>query len=128
MWIVQYHCVLGSTSRSHITIVVCLALVYTQLGRLCAVIHAGHIYMPLFELYTTTPSHFHLQSVYLQWKSVHTDCAAWSVLVAARSLRISSISLLSFARRFWNHVMTCAFERFSISESSSLSCGERYFW
>lgn len=40
----------------------------------------------------------------------------------------SSMSLLSFALLFWNHVMTCALLRLSDEAISSLSAGLRYFW
>lgn len=49
-------------------------------------------------------------------------------LACSTSFFSSSMSLLSLALLFWNHVMTWALVRPKDWAISSLSAGERYFW
>ena len=58
------------------------------------------------------------------------DTPSWdcNICVAVTSFFNSSRSLFSFARRFWNHVITCAFVKPKFCAISSLSAGVRYFW
>ena len=51
-----------------------------------------------------------------------------SALAAFISAFSSSTSRLSLARRFWNHVITCALLSDSAWAISSRSAGVRYFW
>jgi len=54
----------------------------------------------------------------------------WQVksLADSTSFFSSSISLLSLALLFWNHVITWAFDKPRAPAISSRSAGERYFW
>lgn len=51
-----------------------------------------------------------------------------AIFADSMSFFSSSTSRFNFARRFWNHVMTCAPVSPSAPASSSLSAGDRYFW
>ena len=56
------------------------------------------------------------------------DLCAVRILADSTSFLSSSMSRLSLARRFWNHVITCALLRPSCAAISSRSAGDRYFW
>jgi len=56
------------------------------------------------------------------------DGSAPSFFVAFTSAFSSSRSRFSLARRFWNHVITCALDSRSARPISSRSVGVRYFW
>lgn len=53
---------------------------------------------------------------------------ALNILALSTSFFNSSISRFSFARLFWNHVITWAFVSPRDEAISSLSAGLRYFW
>lgn len=62
------------------------------------------------------------------WTFSRNDLWAVSSLADSTSFFSSSMSRFSFARRFWNQVITCAFDRPKAPAISSRSAGERYFW
>lgn len=70
---------------------------------------------------------FCFAALFLSWSESRMVLCA-PTFAASTSFLSSSMSLFSFALRFWNHVMTCALVKPRDCAISSLSAGERYFW